>query len=147
MNGTDWNEFSSLEDLNKDFNKYLQSKYNNSFHSGINNSPKDRFMKDVSNLKFIPEEELEKHFLHRITRKVNSDSTVSIDKVLYEVPQKYIKQKINIRYSPINPDSVFIFDENNLPLERVYPVKKVDNSKIKRNTIDYTNINGGVSNV
>jgi len=65
----------------------------------------------------------------------------------FEVPQKYIGQKINIRYSPVNLDIAYIFDNNNILTNTIYPLKKIDNSKVKRNSLDYTKLNGGSNNV
>ncbi len=143
MHGVDWNEFNSLYDLNISFNKYLSEKYLNKEHSSLGMSPRERYLKDSSRINFIPIELIEDHFLHRVTRKVNSDSTIQLHSKFFEVPQKYIGQKINVRYSPASIDVAYIFDKDNSMTDTVYPLKKVDNSKIKRNNLDYTRITGG----
>jgi len=101
----------------------------------------------MDRIKFIPPEELDNHFLHRVTRKVNNDATIKLNCLQFEVPAKYIGQRINLRYSPIDLNKAFIFDKDNNICDTVYPLKKVDNSKIKRNVIDYSKVNGGEENV
>lgn len=147
INGVDWNEFDSLESLNSGFNKYLTEKYMNSIHSSLEFTPRERYLKDTDKIKFIKPEDLDNHFLHRVTRRVNNDATIQLYTNLFEVPQKYIGQKINIRYSPITLDKAYIFNKDNIATDIVYPLKKVDNSKVKRNALDYTMINGGGSSV
>lgn len=148
MNGIDWNDYLSLEELNTDFSKYLNESYTNSVHSSINTTPRNRYLQDMDKVKFMPVEELENHFLHRVSRKVSSDATIRLSSKHFEVPAKYIGQKINIRYSPIDLDKAFIFDMNNTLIDTIYPLKRVDNSKVRRNSIDYSKMNlGGNDNV
>lgn len=147
MNGINWNDYSSLEALNTDFNKYINEKYTNIIHSSIETTPRERYLQDIDRIKFVPVEELDNHFLHRVSRKVNNDATIQLHSKQFEVPSKYMGQKINIRYSPIDLDKAFIFSKDNKIVETVYPLNRVDNSKIKRNIIDYSMINGGNEHV
>lgn len=147
MNGVDWNNFDSLDNLNIEFNKYLSDKYMNSTHSSLGTTPRERYTKDSDKIKFIHQEALENHFLHRVTRRVNNDATIKLHSKLFEVPQKYIAQKICIRFSPDVLDEAYIFNNDNVITETVYPLKKIDNSKIKRTGLDYTKLTGGNANV
>lgn len=142
MNGIDWSEFNSLEELNSDFNIFLNQSYNNTIHSAIKTTPRERFLKDINKIKYIPLEDIENKFLHRVTRRVSNDATVSLNNMQFETPPKYIGLKINIRYSPIDLDKAYIFDNNNKLQDVIYPLRRVDNSKVKRNTIDYSKITG-----
>ena len=142
LNAVDWNSFESLEHLNSEFNKYLSNKYINSIHSALDDTPRNRFLKDMDKIKYIKELELDNSFLHRVTRKVRNDATIQMHSKYFEVPQKYIGQRINIRYSPICLDEAYIFDINNKITDTVYPLKKIDNSKVKRKNIDYSKMNG-----
>jgi len=147
LNGVDWNDFGSLEQLNTEFNKYLNDKYNNSQHSSLGTTPKNRYLKDVDKIKIMPSELLETHFLHRVTRRVNNDATIQLNSKYFEVSQKYIGQRLNIRYLPANADKAFIFSQNNVLIDTIFPLKRVDNSKVRRNSIDYSQMNGGDTNV
>jgi hypothetical protein len=46
---------------------------------------------------------------------------------------KYIGDRINIRYDPSSLDKAFIFSEDGKLMDTIYPVKKIDNSRIRRN--------------
>ena len=53
-----------------------------------------------------------------------------------------------MRYSPLDLSKAYIFDINNNLIDTIYPLKRVDNSKVKRkNTIDYSKMNGVDENV
>lgn len=142
INCTDWNSFEDLEDLNKQFNIYLNSEYQNKIHSGIKMTPRERYKNDIDLIKYKPTEEIEKSFLHKITRKVRKDGTIVIQTVLYEVSQKYIDQTINLRYAADDTSELYIIDRNNKIIETVYQLDKVANSTIKRKGIDYSKIGG-----
>ena len=146
VNCTDWNIFESLENLNQQFTIYLNTEYQNKIHSGIKTTPRERYKNDMALIKYKSTEEIEKSFLHRITRKVRKDGTIIIQTVLYEVPQKYINQTINLRYAADDTSELYIIDRNNKIVETVYKLDKVANSKIKRKGIDYSKI-GGNGNV
>ena len=141
INCTDWNSFTSLEDLNDRYYNYVNSEYNNTVHSSIGITPKKRFMQDYKLIKLMPSiEELDDAFLHGYTRSVATDSTVQLFGKQYEVPSRYIKQKVLIKVDPHCSDVAYIYD-NGKKIETINPVKKVDNSHIKRKTISYSNQN------
>jgi transposase InsO family protein len=144
MNATDWSLFSSLEDIDDSLGAWLSEKYTNSVHSAIKCTPKQRFMRDYGKIRHMPAEELALHFLHRKECRVANDSTVKLLRNVYEVPQHFIGSKIKVRYLPSDTSKLFIFSDGGALLHTVYPVKKVDNSKIKRAAIDYT-LPGGAS--
>ena len=137
INCNDWNTFTSLEDLNERYYNYVNSQYNNNFHSSIEDTPRNRFMKDYSKLKFVKSEEiLEEYFLHTFERRVSTDSTIHLFCKCYEVPSKYIKQSITVKVNPHDLDNVYIY-ENGKKVETIHTVKKIENSKIKRKSISY----------
>jgi hypothetical protein len=132
MNNIDWNDFSSLADLNDSLQHYVEDKYNRQLHSAIEQKPIDKFTKDLDRIKFIPnKKELDDIFLYRVTRKVKKDATISLNTIIFEVPQKYIGDKINVRYDPTSLEKAYIFS-NEKKQETIYPVNKHDNTKIKR---------------
>ncbi|SHD77385.1 Mu transposase C-terminal domain-containing protein [Schnuerera ultunensis] len=108
--------------------------------------PIDKFTKDIDLIKFInSKEEVDYIFLYRVTRKVKNDSTISIQNILFEVPQRYVGDTINIRYDPTSMDKAYIFSNDNLLIDTIYPVKKIDNSKIRREhnvkPVDFSSFN------
>ena len=128
----DTSSFQSIDELNKYLNEYVEHNYNRAYHNGIKDKPINKFLANIDNIKRFTEQELRNVFLYRVERKVKNDSTVSIDKEIYEVPSKYIGSKLYIRYDPTNNEEAFIFSENGERLERIVKVNKIDNSKLKR---------------
>jgi len=87
----DWEKVTSLYDLNASFQEYIENHYNKKIHSAINQTPMDKYLSNIDNIKFMKStEELDNVFLHRLSRNVKKDATISIDKVFFEVPQKYL---------------------------------------------------------
>ena len=143
INCTNWDTFVSLIDLNNKYWHYINTEYNNNHHSAINTTPRMRFNQDHEKFKFVfSNEVLDEMFLHTITRKVATDSTIQLFNGLFEVPQKYIKQNITIKYSPddLNIAYIYCLDKKS---DIIYPLRKVDNSKVKRNSINYYAIADG----
>ncbi len=151
MNVINWDSFSSLEELNKSLFRYVEEDYNSKIHSSINEKPIDKFIRHIDLIKFIPtKQEVDYIFLYRVTRKVKKDSTISIQNILYETPLKYVGDTINIRYDPTIMDKAYIFSDGNQLLDTIYPVKKIDNSKIRREhnvkSVDFSSFNPNEDN-
>ena len=73
---------------------------------------------------------LDKDFLFEIERKVSFDSIVLIDTREYQVPPKFARKRVKIKYS-FDFKTVLIVDEN----ENAYEIRlnnKVDNSITRR---------------
>jgi len=131
--------------LNKKYYNYVNSEYNNHFHSSIEDSPRKRFMKDYNLLKFVSsDEQLEEYFLHSFERKVATDSTIQLFCKSYEVPSKFMKQRIIVKFNPNNVDVAYIY-ENGKKVETIYPVKRVDNSHIKRKSISFAKMGDDIN--
>lgn len=139
LNCEDWTKYSSLKDLNDSYRDYIVKNYNSKHHSGIDDIPRNRFQKDYDKLKFmLSHEEVDKMFLHVVEKPVAEDGTIRLLKKDFEVPQKYIKQRILVKYSPEDLSFVYIYNNKTKELEKAYPVDKIANSKIKRKTISYS---------
>ncbi len=125
----------TLETLNDLFKQWILDEYNNNTHAGINDTPMDRYLADMTNvtIKTIIPEEADNYFHHTIFRKVRFDSTVTVNNVFYEVPSKYIGKKIEIRFPLDNPEDLRIF-ENNTQYAKLTKLDKHFNSEI---TIKY----------
>ena len=139
LNLEDWSKYNDLKALNESYRNYIVKEYNSKYHSGIEDIPRNRFQRDYDKLKFIlSHEEKDKMFLHVEEKPVALDATIRLGKKDFEVPQKYIKQRIIIKYSPEDLSFVYIYNEKTKELEKAYPVDKIANSKIKRKTISYS---------
>ena len=143
----DVDSISSLARFNSLLKDYMRT-YNTTFHTGIDCTPFSRYQNTKSHSR-IPQSRdwLDECFLNRITRKVNKDSTVSIDKLSFDVPMQFISMKVEIRYQPSNLDTAFIlYEGKHFPLLRT---DKNANCHTKRNntpSIDYSKL-GGKSDV
>lgn len=137
--GFDSSTVSSLEELNRILVDKVRER-NTSVNRMIGETPIDRYQRGVNHVKIPKSKEwLDECFLNRVTRRVNLDSTISIDKVYYDVPMQFIRAKVEIRFLPDRMQDAYIFFEG-----RKYPIRKtnrVENGRTKRNNqnaIDYS---------
>lgn len=139
INCTNWDNFKSIEELKNSYRDYINSSYNTVRHSGINDIPRNRYNRDIEKIKFIGDiETLDKAFLHVEEKSVTSSSTIRLLKKDFEVPSKYIKQRILVKYNPLDDSTAFIYDSKNGTIETIHPVDKVSNSKVKRKPINFS---------
>ena len=129
------------------YNEYLRDNYLNTKHSSIEMIPKERFMKDYESIIRKSNEDIDECFLHRVTRQVRSDSTISLNNIIYEVPQKYIKKSIIVKYNPENLKELYIYNDKNQRKETIKVVDKISNSKYKRQELVNLYREGGNNNV
>jgi len=142
--GQDFARFTTLTQLNEEFQAWLQLDYINRVHSSLNNStPRERFLQDQARLRRLPPEILEQQFLHRVERRVAADSTIQLNKHVFEVHHRLIGQKIHVRYLPTDLSVAYLYNANGSCEGQIHLVRKTDNAKIKRqSTIDYTQAGG-----
>ena len=140
----DLDSITSLAQFNVLLKDYIRS-YNTSLHSGIGTTALERYQKTRSPVRVPRSREwLEECFLNRITKKVNKDSTVSIDKVSYDVPMQFISSKVEIRFLPDDMSGAFILSDGvRYPIR---PTDKNENCRTKRHnlhSLDYSRMGGG----
>ena len=139
----DIDSITSLAQFNGMLKDYLRS-YNTTFHRGIDDVPLKRYEASANHPR-RPEsgQWLDDCFYNRITRKVRKDSTITIDKVCYDVPLQFISAKVDIRYLPNDMTSAFILSDG-----KKYPIRQTnrnDNCHTRRNNppaIDYSKAGG-----
>ena len=142
LNAIDPSGLKSIAELNLMLADYILS-HNASVHSATGATPYSRYLDDICHIR-MPEsrEWLDDCFLHRVKRRVKNDSTVMINKKLYDVPMEFIRSTVEVRYRPGDPDSAFILDNGRrFPIS---PTDKTANSKIKRDN-GYSVRYGGAS--
>lgn len=140
----DLDAIHSLEEFQKLFLDYIRS-YNTSYHSGIRELPIERYRRTCSQVR-MPKSRpwLEECFMNRVTRRVNRDATVSIDRVYYDVPMQFIASRVEIRFLPDDMSCAYILYEG-----EHYPIRRTDrneNCRTKREnspSIDYSRMGGG----
>ena len=147
LNGFDPSSVESLEQLNRLLADYVRMR-NNSLNRDIGETPMERYSRHLDRIRFPKSREwLDECFMNRIIRRVNNDSTVSIDTVSYDVPMQFIRMKVEIRFLPDDIKNAYILYEG-----RRYPIRptnKVENSRTKREntpSIDYS-VKGDIEGV
>lgn len=132
FNTIDWTTISSIEQVQSMYNEFLNSNYLNTKHSATNMTPRERFMQDYSNISRKTDTQIDECFLHRVIRLVKTDSTISLNNTIYEVPQQYIKKYINVKYNPEDMSELYIYNDKNQKLHTIKSIDKISNSKYKR---------------
>ena len=139
----DMESIQSLAQFNGMLKDYMRD-YNTTFHRGIDTIPLERYQASKDHPR-KPESSqwLDDCFYNRITRKVRKDSTISIDKVCYDVPMQFISAKVEVRYLPDDMTSAYIlFEGEKFPIRQT---SRNDNCHTRRNNppaIDYSKAGG-----
>ena len=139
----DMESIQSLAQFNGMLKDYMRD-YNTTFHRGIDTIPLERYQASKDHPR-KPESRqwLDDCFYNRITRKVRKDSTISIDKVCYDVPMQFISAKVEVRYLPDDMTSAYIlFEGEKFPIRQT---SRNDNCHTRRNNppaIDYSKAGG-----
>ena len=145
------NDYQSLDQLNDDLNKWI-NEYNRTIHSAMkddendNHTPFERYMYDMRDIEVSglsnksPADYsswLDDVFLHETTRKVNGDSTVLIENVLFDVPSVYIGIRVIIRYNPRTFEGTYLYDTSQKKKVFLKRTDRVENGKTRREEIIY----------
>lgn len=134
MSQLNMKEYTSLDMLHSSLLTYADT-YNKTPHSSLNEKqPITRFFEEATIIKRLSDDEIEKAFLLEYERRVSADNVIVIDGIEYEVPYKYAKQRITLRYSP-NFEKVYVIDKTTNDLTPIKLLNKNDNSHIKREKI------------
>jgi len=120
----------SIEELNERFWKWLESDYHRRPHASLEGKmPLEVYLSQIEQVRTVSDPAtLDALFLRRAKRTVKHDATFSLENRLYEVPEAFAGQQVEVRY-----------DENNVHLyangQAVAQAKAVlfaDNARIKR---------------
>ncbi|MGI6036171.1 MAG: DDE-type integrase/transposase/recombinase [Limnochordia bacterium] len=145
LDSLDVTSVSSLDELNRLNTAYFEGMYNQRPHSSLEgDSPIERFLRDQDQLRFATEVQLEHIFLHEVKRSVTKDATISLNRVIFEVPQIYCGRQVTVLYRPKDLSHAYLQSDSQLiPIE---PVRTIDNAQIPRKqNIDYTRFYEGGS--
>jgi len=123
----------TLEELNEAFSLWLKDDYHHKLHSGIGETPLDRYNGSVGRvlIRRLSRAELDEIFLIRHERVVNHDATISFKGSLYEVPAAYIRQRIEIRHPVDAPEELYLYD-NGVRVGRIKLLDKQENARTFR---------------
>ena len=91
---------TSLATLNRVFWAWLEAEYHHTVHGGLDGkTPLDRFLADAALTRPAPEE-LDALMRMRVQRKIGRDRTLRLDRRLYEAPDGFAGETVEVRYDP-----------------------------------------------
>jgi putative transposase len=115
---------SDLSELNRVFWAWLEAEYHQTPHGGLNGqTPLDRFLDDQALIRPAPEQ-LELWLRMNAARRVGRDRTVHLDGRLYEAPDGYAGETVDVLYDPYDPGRPVHFRRKGETAER--PLRRLD---------------------
>lgn len=115
---------SDLAELNRVFWAWLEAEYHQTPHGGLNGqTPLDRFLDDQALIRPAPEQ-LELWLRMSVARRVGRDRTVHLDGRLYEAPDGYAGETVDVLYDPYDPGRPVRFRRKGETTER--PLRRLD---------------------
>lgn len=115
---------SDLAELNRVFWAWLEAEYHQTPHGGLNGqTPLDRFLDDQALIRPAPEQ-LELWLRMSVARRVGRDRTVHLDGRLYEAPDGYAGETVDVLYDPYDPGRPVHFRRQGEMAER--PLRRLD---------------------
>lgn len=133
MAGLDMQDFHSLDELRGSLHSYVQ-RYNQTPHSSLRGmTPQDRFFSEPEQIRRLPADDIDKHFLLEIERRVSADCVIVIDQIEYEVDYRFARQRIRLRYSPDMKDIFVVETDGTLTPIRL--LNKTENALVKREKV------------
>jgi len=131
----DQEKITSVEQLNSEFKIWLEGEYHRNPHRGLQGkTPLELWLSRTHYIKPMSIDiDLDKIFLHELTRKVYQDSTLTLDGVLFQAPPILAGKSIKIRFNPhIRPvKELYLFFENK-DFGTAKIVDTFGNTKVKR---------------
>jgi transposase InsO family protein len=130
-------QIQSIDEFNELLANYIHIN-NTTLHSAFKETPLVRFMRTREHIR-LPQSHkwLDECFHNRITRKVNNDSCITINSIIYDAPMQFIGMTVEVRFLPGAMEDAYILYEG-----IHYPIPatdKVANSKTKRNNLPTIN--------
>ena len=97
-------DLSSLENLNRALNAWVEEEYNAREHSVLKMSPLDRFALDRGRIRFLPPNEVnEELFFVEEDRVVKTDNTFPFKNLRYEAPRHLPNRTVQVRFQRNQP--------------------------------------------
>lgn len=124
--------FTSLNELNDKTNDWIENKYNNQYHNGIQMIPIERFALDHSRITFLVNDEYtEEVFYVEETRKVSKTNLFSINSRKWECPVDVREKSIQVRFDRNNKTRFIVYFNGNR-LGEASPVNLIYNANARK---------------
>lgn len=135
-------DLSSLQMLNRQFNQWVEERYNAQPHSVLGMCPLDRFALDADRIRYLPPTEVtDELFFVEEDRTVRADNTFSFKSRRYETPRHLASRKIQIRYQRSAPNKRIIVFYKGDRMGEARLLDPVANDKLPRTTRNIKNSN------
>lgn len=131
----DISSIKNLDDLNARFNTWLECEYHRSPHRGLKEyiTPLDAWIAKAHHIKPVaPGIDLDRIFLHLLTRKVYKDSTFTLGGTLFESPAILSGKRINILFEPTPPIKRVLVSHGGKEYGYAREVDTYANTRVKR---------------
>ena len=100
----------TLELLNQKFASWIETSYNNKHHSGIGQSPMQKWLLSAHNIRLLPlNDDSELLFMLEVKRKVKKDGTFSLHASIFETQCSLVGKQILVRYNPFDITRVHVY--------------------------------------
>jgi hypothetical protein len=122
-------EALTVDQLNDRFQRWVDQRYHRRCHSSTGQPPIERFLRSLGSIqpRIATPVELDRVFYRTLFRTVRNDATVSIQRVLWEVPPQYIGNRIEIRHPEGRHHELFLFEQDQ-PVARLHRVDAAQNA-------------------
>lgn len=122
---------TSLDELNKLFNNWVENTYHTREHSTLGMKPIDRFGLDLNRIQHLNISEFNRElFFLETTRKIRADNTFQFQNTRYEAPRELSGQSIQLRYSRFHGDgSTPVAYHDGERLGAVIPIDFISNDR------------------
>src|SRR4051812_8675200 len=115
---------SDLASLNRVFWAWLEAEYHQTPHGGLDGTtPLDRFLQDQALIRPAPEQ-LELWLRMKAERKVGRDRTVRLESRLYEAPDGFAGETVEVFFDPYDPGRPVHFRRRGETTE--HPLRRLD---------------------
>jgi transposase InsO family protein len=133
----DERRLNDLADLNARLWAWLETVYHRTVHGGLNGlTPLARYQQDLSNVRMLGARaaQLDQLFLHRISRKVKKDGTVSYLGARFEVPFEFSGQSVYVVVDPHAQKVVGVENAQGESIGQATPLDALANATRRRRT-------------
>lgn len=124
----------SLAALNRKLWAWVEGEYHHTPHRALEgDTPLERWARRADQVRFPePELDLDDLFLFEASRKVQTDRTVSLNGVIYEVEAALVGERVTLRYDPATPGAPVQVWHNGQALARARQLDLYANCSVKR---------------
>lgn len=124
----------SLVALNRKLWAWVEGEYHHTPHRALEgDTPLERWARRADQVRFPePELDLDDLFLFEASRKVQTDRTVSLNGVIYEVEAALVGERVTLRYDPATPGAPVQVWHNGQAIHRARCVDLYANCSVKR---------------